>query len=117
MLQQWRGFFFSSRRRHTRWTGDWSSDVCSSDLLRVELSEEAAEVGQTAGHVRNGRAGPGALAAFQVGDHRAAQRLGHPCKVRLPGPLWRGVLAGRLDLGAQVVEHRMGGVERAAVVL
>src|SRR6266487_5570573 len=27
-------FFFSSRRRHTRWTGDWSSDVCSSDLGR-----------------------------------------------------------------------------------
>src|SRR6266487_2527120 len=26
------GFFFSSRRRHTRWTGDWSSYVCSSDL-------------------------------------------------------------------------------------
>src|SRR5690348_17824860 len=25
-------FLFSSRRRHTRWTGDWSSDVCSSDL-------------------------------------------------------------------------------------
>src|SRR5690348_17568213 len=29
-------FFFSSRRRHTRWTGDWSSDVCSSDLLSPE---------------------------------------------------------------------------------
>src|SRR5690348_17481758 len=28
-----RCFFFSSRRRHTIWTGDWSSDVCSSDLL------------------------------------------------------------------------------------
>src|SRR5579863_8661050 len=26
-------FFFSSRRRHTIWTGDWSSDVCSSDLV------------------------------------------------------------------------------------
>src|SRR6266480_7410677 len=26
-------FFFSSRRRHTRLTCDWSSDVCSSDLL------------------------------------------------------------------------------------
>src|SRR5689334_3258645 len=26
------GFFFSSRRRHTRWNCDWSSDVCSSDL-------------------------------------------------------------------------------------
>src|SRR5712692_4160815 len=24
--------FFSSRRRHTRWNCDWSSDVCSSDL-------------------------------------------------------------------------------------
>src|SRR5436189_820819 len=27
-------FFFSSRRRHTRYIGDWSSDVCSSDLWR-----------------------------------------------------------------------------------
>src|SRR5207248_5817536 len=27
-------FFFSSRRRHTRSYGDWSSDVCSSDLLQ-----------------------------------------------------------------------------------
>src|SRR5690348_17517543 len=30
-------FFFSSRRRHTRWTDDWSSDVCSSDLGRDQL--------------------------------------------------------------------------------
>src|SRR6266567_1457477 len=28
-------FFFSSRRRHTRFDCDWSSDVCSSDLLGV----------------------------------------------------------------------------------
>src|SRR5437870_6266803 len=28
-------FFFSSRRRHTRWPRDWSSDVCSSDLLAI----------------------------------------------------------------------------------
>src|SRR5438046_7328995 len=27
-------FFFSSRRRHTRLVSDWSSDVCSSDLMR-----------------------------------------------------------------------------------
>src|SRR5260370_42458003 len=27
-------FFFSSRRRHTRFKCDWSSDVCSSDLFR-----------------------------------------------------------------------------------
>src|SRR3712207_2408241 len=29
-------FFFSSRRRHTRYWRDWSSDVCSSDLVAVE---------------------------------------------------------------------------------
>src|SRR2546426_7294205 len=28
-------FFFSSRRRHTRLQGDWSSDVCSSDLVEA----------------------------------------------------------------------------------
>src|SRR5207249_5243069 len=28
-------FFFSSRRRHTRSKRDWSSDVCSSDLVRL----------------------------------------------------------------------------------
>src|SRR6266480_5342806 len=32
-------FFFSSRRRHTRLTCDWSSDVCSSDLFSPELIE------------------------------------------------------------------------------
>src|SRR5256885_6032906 len=30
-------FFFSSRRRHTRLQGDWSSDVCSSDLRNQAL--------------------------------------------------------------------------------
>src|SRR3712207_8952840 len=30
-------FFFSSRRRHTRYWRDWSSDVCSSDLLGTAL--------------------------------------------------------------------------------
>src|SRR2546422_8886258 len=31
-------FFFSSRRRHTRCSRDWSSDVCSSDLLPLSNS-------------------------------------------------------------------------------
>src|SRR5439155_9036485 len=34
-------FFFSSRRRHTRWPRDWSSDVCSSDLHWTELTRNA----------------------------------------------------------------------------
>src|SRR6266498_4559894 len=36
----WEAFFFSSRRRHTRCGRDWSSDVCSSDL--VEVSRDLA---------------------------------------------------------------------------
>src|ERR1022692_3480265 len=34
-------FFFSSRRRHTRLQGDWSSDVCSSDLYGFALWRSA----------------------------------------------------------------------------
>src|SRR5256885_8556564 len=33
-----RFFFFSSRRRHTRLQGDWSSDVCSSDLATTRAN-------------------------------------------------------------------------------
>src|SRR5256885_7135068 len=33
-------FFFSSRRRHTRLQGDWSSDVCSSDLQRLRRRQQ-----------------------------------------------------------------------------
>src|SRR2546430_11475979 len=33
--------FISSRRRHTRFDCDWSSDVCSSDLARLVLSMDA----------------------------------------------------------------------------
>src|SRR5689334_24741461 len=45
-------FFFSSRRRHTRWNCDWSSDVCSSDLTRLngwEDSRAGSCAGKTSG--------------------------------------------------------------------
>src|SRR5207302_5728132 len=35
-------FFFSSRRRHTRFSRDWSSDVCSSDLSELILGQDGA---------------------------------------------------------------------------
>src|SRR6266850_5771719 len=38
-------FFFSSRRRHTRLQGDWSSDVCSSDLVGARFQLEARHGG------------------------------------------------------------------------
>src|SRR5690606_40119827 len=43
--------FFSSRRRHTRFSRDWSSDVCSSDLeeLRLVATEDRLEA-----ELRNG---------------------------------------------------------------
>src|SRR5436309_6584849 len=37
--------FFSGRRRHTRFSRDWSSDVCSSDLLRADLFDRMVEIG------------------------------------------------------------------------
>src|SRR5256885_15682111 len=37
-------FFFSSRRRHTRLQGDWSSDVCSSDLKGVSMETTMEEL-------------------------------------------------------------------------
>src|SRR5690606_41189181 len=39
-----RCFFFSSRRRHTRFSRDWSSDVCSSDLEALEQAAQALEL-------------------------------------------------------------------------
>src|SRR2546429_8828622 len=50
-MEKWRVrclFFFSSRRRHTRCSRDWSSDVCSSDLLltgRIMEAEDARAIG------------------------------------------------------------------------
>src|SRR2546426_7962277 len=44
-------FFFSSRRRHTRLQGDWSSDVCSSDLGAVE---EQRKIGHNAMEIWGG---------------------------------------------------------------
>src|SRR5690606_39861139 len=42
--------FFSSRRRHTRFSRDWSSDVCSSDLMKDAMDAAISKliVGQTA---------------------------------------------------------------------
>src|SRR3712207_9429095 len=41
--------FFSSRRRHTRYWRDWSSDVCSSDLLSILLMVGLIVLGVVAG--------------------------------------------------------------------
>src|SRR3712207_7661641 len=59
-------FFFSSRRRHTRYWRDWSSDVCSSDL---KLSDGVRRVNASASASRE--EAPQEVAAL-VGEHPAA---------------------------------------------
>src|SRR2546427_7861965 len=68
-------FFFSSRRRHTRFDCDWSSDVCSSDLSLHELAYSApAEYASSCSDRKNPRAG---------GRARSEERrVGKECRSR-----------------------------------
>src|SRR2546426_8509494 len=63
-------FFFSSRRRHTRLQGDWSSDVCSSDLtvtaLLVDLARSLARHGLSLLAVANAHLDPAHLGAIEA---------------------------------------------------
>src|SRR5437879_13274558 len=50
-------FFFSSRRRHTRYIGDWSSDVCSSDLRRLVQAQLVDDREELVGDLRDRQVG------------------------------------------------------------
>src|SRR6266446_9925408 len=86
-------FFFSSRRRHTILQGDWSSDVCSSDLetlpARVVAIEAALEV-----------AGDRREAPFASGPHsdRVELQRRHAVVVHQLPKLWQMLHQGRDDL-------------------
>src|SRR6266850_4019781 len=71
-------FFFSSRRRHTRLQGDWSSDVCSSDLRGPELDVESLRLQMLPGQAQDLRVV--GLAARRMGRFTkdAPARVGHP---------------------------------------
>src|SRR5256885_8029225 len=90
-------FFFSSRRRHTRLQGDWSSDVCSSDLprLREQAFPLPPDLSQIAPIRRTGPVSPlGALGPSGKNSRRAAtsrkyrdirseeRRVGKECRSR-----------------------------------
>src|SRR2546430_11504948 len=68
-------FFFSSRRRHTRFDCDWSSDVCSSDLGAQLGSPPAAglRLAVATGQRRLGRGG----VAIGAGERQAVDHAGH----------------------------------------
>src|SRR5688500_20139994 len=68
-------FFFSSRRRHTRLQGDWSSDVCSSDLgddrdVGLAAGLQAGLHGLVGGGEAVGEVGARELAARRALDGR-----------------------------------------------
>src|SRR5690625_7150665 len=65
-------FFFSSRRRHTRWPRDWSSDVCSSDLI-VELTMNGEVPARPEAHISQ------CLARERRSEER---RVGKECRSR-----------------------------------
>src|SRR2546430_17033690 len=100
-------FFFSSRRRHTRFDCDWSSDVCSSDLAKVvaiqgdhttarALYEESLTIARV-GHKLNIASGLEGLASM----------------VALQGELtWAGRLWGAADALRDAMGAPMAAVER-----
>src|SRR5690606_40868117 len=87
-------FFFSSRRRHTRFSRDWSSDVCSSDL--VPGFDNAAVDGFAFAHADLAAEGPTRLVLM---PGRAA--AGHPFTGRLaPGAALRVLTGAPMPAGA-----------------
>src|SRR5207237_7249135 len=74
-------FFFSSRRRHTRFKCDWSSDVCSSDLLAC--LRRGAQEGQAVagGHgAAQGEHEPGEQVLAE--ERSEERRVGKECRSR-----------------------------------
>src|SRR6476646_3558889 len=62
-------FFFSSRRRHTRSLCDWSSDVCSSDLGRLDTELPVGSLGGTLRVELNHIDAAVLPAGFRLGDN------------------------------------------------
>src|SRR2546422_9749505 len=80
-------FFFSSRRRHTRCSRDWSSDVCSSDLhqhlptIRLQKPDHVLEQHTLAAAAladHRGDLPPGHIQIHSLQDWLPPERLFHP---------------------------------------
>src|SRR5437870_12499896 len=77
-------FFFSSRRRHTRWPRDWSSDVCSSDLdtRRMRLMEVLRHGGTQLNRWRSTDIHQAILTTFGLSARSEERRVGKECRCR-----------------------------------
>src|SRR3712207_7040247 len=74
-------FFFSSRRRHTRYWRDWSSDVCSSDLSFVDPYDPIFHAGNAYTGMMKGAAGNQKLGSVN-GIRSEERRVGKECRSR-----------------------------------
>src|SRR5688572_30928024 len=97
------GFVLSCRRRHTWFDCDWSSDVCSSDLIAVEVVEEGFREDAVPSLQRLGQVGQlGDMPTFIV---ELSKELAEP----QPGRMRRGgPLAGLVRDHARSEERRVG---------
>src|SRR5690606_41173068 len=100
-------FFFSSRRRHTRFSRDWSSDVCSSDLIAEDVDDSGlGELGL-----------PGASAAAKIVIEGGALLKGGDISLRASAQAqdqWDVTAARQIGRASwrERVESREVGVER-----
>src|SRR2546426_6562733 len=76
-------FFFSSRRRHTRLQGDWSSDVCSSDLSGNSAASPWS-TGSSSGRSTWSRRSPRAAAAPCAGSCTCGRSEEHTSELQSP---------------------------------
>src|SRR5207248_5201111 len=80
-------FFFSSRRRHTSSYGDWSSDVCSSDLASLRAYPRPAGPARHGRHAARIRSQGGAMQGlidlvFGTYPRSEERRVGEECRSR-----------------------------------
>src|SRR3712207_8541935 len=95
-------FFFSSRRRHTRYWRDWSSDVCSSDLYANGSRFHSYRLGRFGGSsgrkqketrgkrlhppglclIRADAGGTGFVRSFAAAQRSEERRVGKECRSR-----------------------------------
>src|ERR1035438_4853776 len=115
-------YFFSSRRRHTRCLSDWSSDVCSSDLIEVDrllcttatdllalprYGDRDKRLARTAAHLDLAGRSMGPTSKWRSGGSYGELRIGLAIESAMPLPV-ASCISGPLDLRLDAVcpQHR-----------
>src|SRR5256885_13998018 len=101
-------FFFSSRRRHTRLQGDWSSDVCSSDLCCMAPIKGLSQSGESLRCIGGGRYQVWSRPRWRRASWRSSDRRGGARR----GGEGRGpTISGPMRGGRRAENHARGGRE------